>query len=441
MVVRSVISVALIGAGVAIFAALGHGNPPGKREARAASKPIVEVQPVEQHAGGIDFEVDGVVVPFREIEVPAEVAGRIAFRSENCRIGHTVKQGELLVRIAPEDYDLEVRRLEEQEKQAQAELKELEVDVEARRRQIELAEEDLAITQRDLARVEKLRAQHVTSEAEIDAAKLNELQARDAVQTETDQLALLEASRERLTSACALAARQLEKARLELSRTEIASPIDGVITQETIEQGCYVQRGGVVAVIQDTSSMEVRCSLQMKEMHWIWQSSNEGSGPSRRENPYHFPRTPVTVVYAMSSARIRWRGVLQYYEGAQVDERTRMVPCRVRVDAPSEAKVESASAAVSAPALMAGMFVTVRVHSKPAIPLLELPEAAVQPGGTVWTVKDGRLHEVPVRVAHATPEEVIAYADETGLAAEDLVVVSPLAAPVENAAVTLLGEE
>ena len=53
------------------------------------------------------LEADGVVVPFREIELAAEVAGRIVERDERCRAGNFVTQGTLLARIDPQDYQLE----------------------------------------------------------------------------------------------------------------------------------------------------------------------------------------------------------------------------------------------------------------------------------------------------------------------------------------------
>ena len=376
--------------------------------------------------------MDGVVIPFEEIEVPAEVGGRIAYRSPNCRIGHTVKKDEVLVKIDPQDYDLEVRRLEELLAQAQAELQELEVQIEASKRQIELAREDLTIKKREVQRYEKIEDPGVYSQSEIDSARLTELQARDALQTEIDQQILYETRRTRMASACELASRQLERARLDLGRTEIRSPIDGVITEEPVVEGSYIQLGSTAVIVQDTSCMEIRCSLRMKEMHWLWQSV----AADEAEGGYHFPETPVTVIYDMDSVRYRWQGTMQYYDGGKVDERTRLIPCRVRVCEPSKVETDSASPVTSAPpSLMAGMFVTVRVHSKPNLSLLKLPEAAVQPGGTVWRLVDDRLQEVPVRMAHTTAETVVAYDDGTGLQPGDVVVVSPLAAPTENMAV------
>ena len=439
---RSGLSLLLIGVGIVGFVVLGSGHPPQSRGEREVVKPIVQVAAVTEHREGIDFNVDGVVIAFREITIPAEVAGQVAFRSDNCRMGHMVKAGELLAKIDPADYQLEARRLEEELKQAEAKQHELKVETVARRRQIELAREDLAIQQREVQRYERIKDPGVYSKSEVDTARLKELQARDALQTEIDQLELLEAQQARLASASQLAAHQLDKARLELARTEIYSPIDGVVTDELVEQDCYLQKGAGVAVVQDTSCMEIRCSLQMKQMHWIWQTAPSPDKPVASDNAYYFPETPVTVIYEMESRKFRWEGKLQYYDGGKIDERTRMVPCRVRVCQPSCVQVDGAcSGGVRPPVLMAGMFVTVRVHAKPDLALLRLPEAAVQPGGTVWAVRDQQLHELPVHVAHATREEVLVYQQGSELQAGDRVVVSPVAAPTEGAAVAVMGEQ
>lgn len=393
---------------------------------------------VARQDAGISFEVNGVVVPFREIQLSAEVSGRICFRSDNCRIGHTVKKDEVLFRIDPQSYELEVGRLQEQLKQAEANFHEADVQIAAGKRQIDLAKENLAIKEREVKRYDKIDDPGVYSKSELDTARLSELQARDALQTEIDQLELLQAHRKSLQSACNLAARQIDKAKLDLKRTEIRAPIDGMVTQEPVEQGNYIQQGGVVAIIQDTSCMDICCSLQMKEMHWLWQSSAGSQRGDLVEHAYRFPKTPVTVVYEMETAKCSWQGELQHFDGGKINLQTRMVPCRIRVHEPNRAKVAgTVLGRVSPPMLMTGMFVTVWVHAKPSIPLLRIPESAIQPGSTVWTIRDNRLHESTVCVAHATATEVIVYEDETGLKAGDLVVVSPLAAPTENASVTI----
>ena len=66
--VRAAISLAFLGGSVGLMIAIGRGSPP-KRRPTDQSLPLVEVQRVQSYTGGIDFDVDGVVIPFREIEV------------------------------------------------------------------------------------------------------------------------------------------------------------------------------------------------------------------------------------------------------------------------------------------------------------------------------------------------------------------------------------
>jgi RND family efflux transporter MFP subunit len=445
-VLRCLLSVFLIAVSVAVVMALGRAQRPPKKKTVDALLPVVEVGLVSEHSGGIDFKVDGVVIPFREVDAAAQVAGQVAFKSDNCRMGRTVKRDEVLLRIDPIDFELEVRRLEQELIQAKTNQHELTVEIAARDRQIELAKEDLEIKKREVARYESIDDPGVYSESELDSARLKELQARDAVQTEHDQLELLEARKDRLAAAVELMAAQLEKAQLDLSRTEIKAPISGVVTQEIAEEGSYVQRGGAVVRIQDTSCMEIRCSLQMREMHWLLRSAPESFVPENPRDAYHIPETSATVSFDVSGTTYRWQGSLSYFDGGSVDRLTRMIPCRVYVREPLKFEVENGSGKdgrdPAAIALMAGMFVKVTVHTAPNLSLVELPEVAIQPGNRVWTVAtDGtksQLHEVTVRIAQSLGDTVLVYVDGDGLNVGDQVVVSPLAAPVEGGTVEIV---
>ena len=127
ILVRTVISVGLIAGAFGAFALLGQGRRPEMRADTGPSNPLVETATVEEHATGIKFEVDGIVIPFRQVEVAAEIAGRVEFKSDNCRVGRTVEKGELLMRLDAQDCDLEIRRLKEDLKRAKASLNELDV--------------------------------------------------------------------------------------------------------------------------------------------------------------------------------------------------------------------------------------------------------------------------------------------------------------------------
>ena len=441
---RCALSLVLLGGSIGAVIAIGasEGAKGGKKKAKPL--PAVEVAAVVAHEGGIDFDVDGVVIPFRQVDVPAEVAGQIATKEERCRIGRTVQAGDLLMTIDPEDFRLDLERLQEEKAQAVANENELDVEIAACKRQVTLATEDLEIRSRELQRYKPLAEDNpgVYSESELDAARLKELQARDALRTQEDQLEILQARETRLENARKIIEKQIEKMELDLTRTDIVAPIDGVVTQELAERGNFVQRGAAVAVVQDTSRMEIRCSLQKHEVYWLLRT--RAASPDR--NVYEIPETAATVSFEIGGVTYRWQGKLTYFDGAQVDKQTRMIPCRVNISAPEKFEMigapESSQGNPTAIALMAGMFVTVTIHATPDLDLVKLPEAAIQPGNSVWMVRQtddaATLHQVAVRVAHGLDDAVLAYVDGDGLRAGDLVVVSPLAAPVEGGSVEIM---
>ena len=118
-----------------------------------------------------------------------------------------------------------------------------------------------------------------------------------------------------------------------------------------------------------------------------------------------------------------------------------MVPCRVKVDDPHSVRsvgISENSTKNPPPTLFSGMYVSIIVHSKPAVSLYRIPEKALLPGNTIWTATNGKLHRHTIRVATTVAGNVLFYADSEKLSPTDLVVVSPLAAPVEGGNVQVI---
>ncbi|PQO29049.1 efflux RND transporter periplasmic adaptor subunit [Blastopirellula marina] len=436
-VVQIAISIVILGGSAVVFVALGQSEKPPEKGVTTAAIPLVATATVAEHLSGIDFEADGVVVPYQEVSVSTEVDGRIAYRAPECRIGQVVKQGDLLLKIAETDYQLAAQQLEQQLRQAEANLQELVVQIEAAKGQIALSEVNVEIKGRELRRYEAIKLNGVISKSDMDAAKLNEHSAETELQAKRDSLDLLKAQKLRLENAVKLAALDCEQARLDLARTEIRAPIDGVITQDPVVQDSFVNRGEVVVVIQDSRQMEVRCSIRMNEMEWLWQSTAADLNSTQLTASYQFPETPATVVYETESARYEWPAALRFFDGGKLSEVTRLIPCRVTVAGTAQPKVIAKRPLTIPPTLMSGMFVKVVIHADPKIPLLRLPKSAVKPNGYVWVVRDRKLRELPINVASSGDTEVIAYQELDGMVAEDQVVTSPLIAPVENSEVAV----
>ncbi len=433
-VLRTLLSLAILAAGVGVFLALGKADPPAQKE-QTRQAPLVRVAAAQPHEEGISFAVDGVARAHADLNLAAESPGRVVTKAKNCRVGRTVSQGELLVQIDPRDYQLEVRRLEEELNQASVSVEELEVQVVNARRQVELAEENVELNRRELERVEGVNIPGVITDSDIDRTRRDVLTSRTTLQSQRDQLALLETSRRRVLSAIETTRTQLDAAKLALERCEIRAPIDGVVIDEHVEKGGYVQKGALIVTVRDTSRLDVLCSLRSEQLAWLWESRD-----TSQADLYGIPPTPVEVVYESGGQRYAWDGVLDRYDGAGLDPQTRMAPCLVHVDQPASVRVvepNERGVQGTPPALMVGMFVEVNIQVTPRSKLLRLPSAAIKPGNRVWTVEDGRLVANEARVVQSRGEEVLVLADTGGLSAGDAIVVSPLSSPDEGTEVRL----
>jgi hypothetical protein len=445
----------IIAGGVAaMFVLWGLKKPP----AVAVPPPdvnYVATAGVEAHGESMDLVTDGLVAPARDVTVATQVAGKVTYKSPLCEAGKYVPQGTVLFKIDQQDYALELERLTKERAQADATLQEIDLELQNTESLIALAQEDVNLQQRELQRQLQLRGAAVSPSA-IDQARRAELAARNALQTLENQKRLLQTRRTTNEIARDLVEVRLEKAQLDLDRTEVKAAVSGVIVEEMVEEDSFVPIGAALAKIEDTSSVEVRCSLQMDELYWLWrqhsapdESPYRHAGFSIEETPpsddasegeppqpvghtaYQIPRADVTVIYEVGGRRFAWEGVLDRFEGIGIDERTRTVPCRVVVPEPREVQRLDAngggSPAVGPQALVRGMFVRLRIHVQPDAALVRVPEQAIRPGGKVWVVRQGKLQIVPVEVATVVDGNAILDGEAWRLHPGDRVVVTPLA--------------
>lgn len=389
-----VVPLILLGIGVGVIVMLGQVEPePRKlpssdRAAMMERLPGVTVMPMYQLDdlnATLELTVDGEVVPYREVTIATEVAGKIVFKSEDCESGNVVQAGDVLMRIDPTDYQLELERLTRTREQSYQSVRESEQERLNTKRLIEVAKRDITLQERDVARQKALKG--YSTAVEKDRAERAVLQARQQLVTLENQL---ESQRQReasLDAALRVAETQLKAAEVNLKRTEVVAPIDGVIVREDAELNTFVARGNPIVTIEDTSKVEVAASLRMDQLYWI--SNQLGDDPKDVEAGYKLPKTPATIEFEVSGRNnlvYRWEGRLVGYDGIGLDASTRTVPVRILVDNPREYLDDGGQRhdVGSATPLVRGMFVTVGLQVKPQVPLTVIPEKAIKPGNRLW---------------------------------------------------------
>ncbi len=418
----------ILGVGVGIFMALGKQPPPPRKEEAAVGAVSVRTAVVLSEDEGIDVAADGVVVPIREVSLAAEVGGRVIMKSAVCQAGEHVKKGTMLLQIDPRDYELEVDRLERELAQAGLAIEEIDEETSQNAESLALAKRQVELARREVGRLDTLKAGRIVTESEHDRAVREELTSSNTVAGLEGQRRVLAKRKNRLIEARGLAATMLERAKLDLSRTKVMAPIDGMIIDDLVEQDSFVTKGAPLLTLEDTSAAEVRASLEMDDVARIW--SGREAEPAAGSD---LPATPATVIYTLGDRTYQWQGVLARQEGRGLDEKTRTLPCRVVVHDPTGVKAidRYGTAMPELPAgaprsLLRGMFVEVRVHVEPNGELVSIPEEAQRPSGEVWLMRDGKLVIMRPHVLAARRGRVVFDALESGLLPGDRVVTSQI---------------
>lgn len=446
---RIILPIAILGVAVAGFVGLKN-----LRKSPAADSPknlttAVETIAMVKHDDVVKIVVNGEVVPFREVNIAAEVSGRVVKKEAICETGTYVHRNDVLFKIDDEDYLIEERRLAKELEQANAYIAELAAEIEGTLRRLQIAGLEVASAEEEYQRQSKLKG--IVSDSQIDKVKRDWLAAQNAEIQVRNQRQLLESRKLRLISAKELVEVHQRRAALDVERTTIKSPIDGVVTSEFAQQDGYVQKGATLLTIEDMSQAEVTCQLLAEDEQWIWLSHpellrqrNTADEPSR---DYELPKTKATVIFRRGRFEYQWEGVLTRYDGLGFDSKTRSIPCRVFVEQPRQEKIVGPATldsnyAVGPRALVQGMYVDVELHTRPQVELFQVPVNAIRPGKVLWLVRDGKLKSTTVDIVqHAEDGDsdqrtAVVYSPDLALKAGDQVVVSPLSYPHDGLAVT-----
>ncbi len=206
---------------------------------------------------------DNAYVQQDKVAVSAEVAGRVV--RVTVRENQRVKKGDLLFEIDPEPYRIAVAQADAAIANAQVQLQTLQTSYVGTGADIQAARDQVQAAQEDYARQAELMRRGFTTRARLEQSQHALEQGRAALQRANADAA---EAKSRLATGAAVpgenpqiaAARvQRQKALLDLSRTRVYAPADGVVSQsERLQVGQQMMTGlpAVTIVTSDRSWIE-----------------------------------------------------------------------------------------------------------------------------------------------------------------------------------------
>ena len=202
------------------------------------------------------------------VQVGSQVSGQIKevlvdFNSE-------VKRGQVIARIDPEIFEYRLKQAQADVDAAQAAVLVQEANVLSRRAEISRAEVNLSEGRRDLARKAELTAKKFISPAEQEKAAALVRTLEEDLKTIRAQMAVTEAQVKNAQANAKQREAAYSQARVDVDRTVIRAPIDGVVIKRTIEPGQTVaaslQAPELFVIAQNLSDMQVDTSIDESEI-------------------------------------------------------------------------------------------------------------------------------------------------------------------------------
>ena len=332
------------------------------------SAALVETVTVTRGSYAPRLVVLGTVQPEQDIVLSPRVSGQVIELSSKLVPGGMVREGELLLRIDPADFENAVSISKSELEQTQASL-----EIEQGRQS--LAKKELALLE---ASIDGTNRALVLREPQIASIRAEFSAAQAAV----------------------------ERAELDLQRTRVFAPFDAQVLSRSVNVGSQVSTGDELARLVGIDEYWVMAAVPVRSLRWIQfpESGDQKGSAVRLRDPDSWPPG------SERQGRIaRMIGTL--------DQQTRLARVLVIVGDPLGQNSDQ-------PPLILDSLIETEIEGRPIDDVVRLNRDLVRDSDTVWVMKEGMLEIREVEIVFRDAEH--AYIGE-GLQDGEQVVVTTLA--------------
>lgn len=357
----------------------------------------------------------------------SQVEGRAQQVLAGLAVGTVVDAGDVLIRIDPTDYELEIAKTEANIAAAQATLAELAQQEENTRNLLDVEQRVFEVAQAEFDRVQTLSQNGTVTAASLDTQRKTLLTEENTLIGLQNTLALYPAQRASAEATLAVRQAELAEALRGLANTTITAPFRGRVSEEAIETGQFVRVGDALLTLDAIDVAEVVGAFQPQSFGSLMRAAvgphlaNVGEIDATRVIEYMKQSNVAAFLeldFAGNIARypaepLRFRG--------SVDDETGTLGIAVRVKDPLVSKPQQRT-----PPLNFGSFVSVVLEAKPDAGVISVPRAILQHDDSgmpfVYSASaDDTLVMTPVTVGTVAGDHVIIAA---GLQDGDRVLLS-----------------
>jgi multidrug efflux system membrane fusion protein len=366
----------VLGALLVVFLMDMFKAQPTKAEVPEAAL-AVKTQILNRTEVTLSVDSQGTVRPRTRTTLISEVSGTVLEVSDQFIVGGTFKQGDILMRLDPVDYEVALQR-------AKAQL----------------------ISRNALLELEKARA--------IQAKKEWEMTGRP--ESEAPTLALREPYLAEAEANILQAQAEVKQARTKLQRATIRAPYAGMVSVKSVDVGQYVTTGSRLGETFAIEFVEVRLPLTAKDLFQMDPRSFQTMDTANK----------VVLSGSVNGRSADWSAAIVRSEGV-VNELNRSQYLVARVSDPYGLNQPLLT---SAPTLLVGTFVTAKLPGKTLKGVFKVPRSALLQGSRVALVDE--MQKLQISTVKVVFNDEGYYYISEGLKDGVEVIVSALGTPIEG---------
>jgi HlyD family secretion protein len=234
----------------------------------SAAVPAYRLAKIERGSVTAAVSATGTVNPVTVVQVGSQVSGQL--REVLVDFNSQVKKGQVIARIDPDSFTLRVNQAMADVEAARATVLTQRANVTAQHAEVSRARVGLAEAEREFQRNRTLHEKNFVSSAALEKAEFSYRNAQELVKVAQAQLAVSESQVRNVEALVKQRDSQLSQAKVDLERTTIRAPVDGIVVKKSVEPGQTVaaslQAPELFVIAQDLRQMQVDTSIDEAEV-------------------------------------------------------------------------------------------------------------------------------------------------------------------------------
>lgn len=257
VLLRFGVAALLLAVGVGVFLLLRAGKIEPEPTEHAIESIRVQAIAAPERVLPREIQGFGTARALDAAVVSAQVTARVTERPASIEPGSAIEAGDVIVELESADFESRLESSRQRVAAVRAQLASLEAERVQLANQIELAEQEIEIDQRDLARIERALEGGSGTQADVDIRLMAVRRSERSVEALKQAFVQFGPRAQQLEAELANLRASLEIDEQDLARTRIAAPITGRLQSVEVEAGEFVRAGDRIARVVNLDRIEV----------------------------------------------------------------------------------------------------------------------------------------------------------------------------------------